>query len=167
MPSAAAEKANKCIGGQGVVRLLYIAATILLLLNIIFTFISPDEKLNFFSFVVLVYIAFFVLVLIFTQVVKVPFARNTFAFMKHRFGPSLFIIFIGKPCRPLWFLDSFDSGFQHRGKVLRAKELHELYRARARDPAVPGLHRPESQRRGPRIGAEVVFQRQEVQGRGD
>ena len=77
-------------------RLLYIAAAILLLLNIIFTFISPDEKLNFFGYVVLVYIALFVLILFSTQVFKIPLARNTFAFMKQRFGPSLFIIFIGE-----------------------------------------------------------------------
>lgn len=102
MPSAAGEKANKCISKAGGLYVMYIAACILLSLNIVFTFLSKDEHLDFFTIIVLVYLAFFIIIIVLTKIVPVGFMQNTFAFMKNRFGPSLFIIFICK-----WNIDLY------------------------------------------------------------
>ena len=98
MPSDTAKKANKFVSKDGMKYLLYVIASALLALNIVFTFTinSEDESLGIFNFIILLYIAFFVCILILTKIVPVPIMKDTFAFMKHKFGPGLFIIFICK-----------------------------------------------------------------------
>lgn len=99
MPSIAAQKANNCVSKNGIKFLLYLIASGILALNIVFTFTvnSDDESFGLFDLLVLFYIIFFVSILFFTKIIPIPFYKNTFAFMRHRYGPSLFIIFICKP----------------------------------------------------------------------
>ena len=86
---------KKCINAQTVAVILCFLAACLIIVSIILTI--PDIlKIQLVHIVSRAYLVFFLFILTFSIIIPTKKISETFKFMQVRYGPSFFIVFIGK-----------------------------------------------------------------------